>query len=162
MYLFHGGEGYLVERAFRATWQQLTQSLESELDAEMLDSESSPAEVLGAASSVGFFSPGRVIGIRDWKPLMPRPGRKPRSAKAAAADPAVEAADMIGALPEGTHLVLSVAAALAASNPVLKAVQANGEAREYQRLRRGDLFGWAAQLPRDRSQARRCRPATPR
>jgi DNA polymerase-3 subunit delta len=149
VYLFHGGESYLVDRAFRATWTKLTESLESELDAEMLDPESSPAAVLEAASSVGFFSPGRVIGIRDWKVLLPRPGRRSRSAKAAAADPATEAAEAIGRLPEGAHLVLALGTALVASNPVLKAVQARGEAREYQRLRRGDLFGWAAQRCRE-------------
>jgi DNA polymerase-3 subunit delta len=149
VYLFHGGEAYLVERAFRATWARLTESLESDLDAEMLDPASSPAAVLAAASSVGFFSTGRVVGIRDWKALMPRPGRKSRSAKAIAADPTTEAAEAIGRLPEGAQLVLAVGTALAGSNPVLKAAQANGEVREYQRLRRGDLFGWAAQRSRE-------------
>ena len=149
IYLFHGGEEYLVDRAFRATWATLTESLESELDAEMLDPESSPAEVLAAASSVGFFSTGRVVGIRDWKALLPRPGRKSRSAKAVAADPATEAAEAISQLPEGANLVLAVSTALAVSNPVLKAVQARGEVREYQRLRRGDLYGWAAQRSRE-------------
>jgi DNA polymerase-3 subunit delta len=149
VYLFHGGEAYLVDRAFRATWIKLTEGLESELDAEMLDPDSSPAAVLEAAGSVGFFSPGRVVGIRDWKAVLPRPGRKSRSAKAVAADPATEAADAISRLPDGAHLVLAVGAPLAASNPVLKAVQARGEAREYQHLRRGDLFGWAAQRCRE-------------
>lgn len=149
LYLFHGGEPYLVDRAFRATWARLTESLESELDAEMLDPESSPAAVVSAASSVGFFSTGRVVGIRDWKALAPRPGRKPRAAKAVAADPATEAAEAISQLPEGAHLVLAVGIALAPANPVLKVVQAHGEAREYQRLRRGDLFGWAAQRARE-------------
>jgi DNA polymerase-3 subunit delta len=149
VYLFHGGEEYLVERAFRATWAKLTADLQSDLDAEMLDPDSSPAAVLAAASSVGFFSTGRVVGIHDWKALMPRPGRKSRSAKAAVDDPATEAAEVIRQLPEGAHLVLAVGVALAASNPALKAVPANGEAREYQRLRRGDLFGWAAQRSRE-------------
>ena len=149
VYLFHGGEAFLVDRAFRATWSKLTGSLESELDAEMLDPDSSPAAVLAAASSVGFFSTGRVVGIRDWKALLPRPGRKSRSAKAVAEDPATEAATAISQLPDGAQLVLAVGVALAPSNPVLKVVQASGEAREYQRLRRGDLFGWAAQRSRE-------------
>lgn len=149
LYLFHGGESYLVERAFNDTWRKLTSSLESELDAEMLDSESSPSEVLAATSSVGFFSAGRVVGVRDWKPLAPRPGRKSRSTKAGADDPAGEAAEALAQVPEATHLVLSTGTSLAPSDPVLKAVRARGEAREYQRLRRGDLFGWAAQRCRE-------------
>jgi DNA polymerase III delta subunit len=145
LYLFHGGEGYLAEEAFHDTWAKLTSGLESELDAEMLDPDSSPAEVAAAAGSVGFFSSGRVVGIRNWKPLLPRPGRKPRSAKAAAADPAVEAAEVLARLPGETHLVLLVAGSLAPSNPVLQLVKSLGEVREYQRLRRGDVYNWTAQ-----------------
>ncbi len=145
LYLFHGGEAYLVEQAFGDTWARLTSGLESELDAEVLDPESSPAEVAAAAGSVGFFSSGRVVGIRDWKVLLPRPGRKSRSAKAVAADPAAEAAGVLAQLPAESHLVLAVGNALAPSNPVVQIVKARGEVREYQRLRRGDLFNWTAQ-----------------
>jgi DNA polymerase-3 subunit delta len=148
LYLFHGGEGYLVEQAFGETWARLTSGLESELDAEMLDPDSSPAEVAVAAGSVGFFSSGRVVGIRDWKVLLPRPGRKSRSAKAVAADPAVEAAEMLAQLPTETNLLLAAGSALAPAHPVVQVVRARGEVREYQRLRRGDLFSWTA---------RRCR-----
>jgi DNA polymerase-3 subunit delta len=149
LYLFHGGEPYLVERAFDETWRRLIQGLESELDAEMLDSEASAADVLAATSSVGFFNAGRVVGVRDWKTLAPRPGRRARSSKAGAADPSGEAAEILAQVPETTHLVLSAGTSLAPTNPVLKVVKARGEAREYQRLRRGDLFGWAAQRCRE-------------
>jgi DNA polymerase-3 subunit delta len=145
LYLFHGGESYLVDQAFGETWAKLTAGLESELDAEMLDPDSSPAEVAVAAGSVGFFSSGRVVGIRNWKALMPRPGRKSRSAKAVAADPATEAAEVLEQLPAETHLVLAAGTALAPTNPVVKLVKSKGEVREYQRLRRGDLFNWTAQ-----------------
>jgi DNA polymerase III subunit delta len=149
LYLFHGGESYLVERAFNETWRRLVGGLESELDAEMLDSESSPADVLDATSSVGFFSAGRVVGVRDWKTLVPRPGGRSRSTKAGGSDPAGEAAEILAQVPEDTHLVLSAGTSLTPTNPVLKVVKARGEAREYQRLRRGDLFGWAAQRCRE-------------
>jgi DNA polymerase-3 subunit delta len=145
LFLFHGGEAYLVEQAFADTWARLTSALDSELDAEMMDPESSPAEVAAAAGSVGFFSTGRVVGIREWKMLLPRPGRKSRSAKAVDADPAAEAAAVLDHLPAEAHLVLAVGSALAPSNPVVQLVRARGEVREYQSLRRGDLFGWTAQ-----------------
>ena len=149
LYLFHGGESYLIERAFDETWRKLTSSLESELDAEVLDPESSPADVLTATNSVGFFSAGRVVGVRDWKTLAPRPGRRSRSSRDGAPDPAGEAAEILAQVPEATHLVLSAGASLPPTNPVLTVVKARGEAREYQRLRRGDLFGWAAQRCRE-------------
>ena len=149
LFLFHGGESYLVERAFNETWHRLIGTLESELDAEILDSDSSPADVLGAASSVGFFNAGRVVGVREWKTLAPRPGRRTRSTKTGAPDPVSDAAEALAEVPDATHLVLSAGTSLGPSNPVLALVKARGEAREYQRLRRGDLFGWAAQRCRE-------------
>src|SRR5258708_8608683 len=95
LHLFHGGEQFLVERAFNQAWTRLTSGLQSELDAEILDSESSPAEVAVAVGSVGFFSTGRLVGIRDWRALVPRPGRKGRCAKAGAEDPASQAAAVL-------------------------------------------------------------------
>src|SRR5258708_20786620 len=87
LHLFHGGEQFLVERAFNEAWTRLTAGLQSELDAEILDSESSPAEVAVAVGSVGFFSTGRVVGTRDWPAPLPRPGRKRESAKPLAPNP---------------------------------------------------------------------------
>src|ERR1700730_11402121 len=133
LFLYHGDEGYLVERAFNAKWSEVTADLESELDAEMLDAESSPADVFAATSSVGFFSAGRVVGVREWKSLAPHPGRKSRSANAAASDPASQCAEALEQVPAAAHLVLSAGAWLTPTNPVLKVVQARGEARGYQR-----------------------------
>ncbi|HXA43196.1 MAG TPA: DNA polymerase III subunit delta [Candidatus Solibacter sp.] len=149
LHLFHGGEQFLVERAFNQAWARFTSGLQSELDAEILDSESTPAEVAVAVGSVGFFSTGRVVGIKDWRALMPKPGRKGRSAKAVAEDPAAQAAEVLDQLPAETELLMSVGIALPPGNPVVKLVKAKGEVFEYQRLRRGDLFGWTAQRCRE-------------
>src|SRR6476661_1694452 len=84
LWLFHGGEAYLVERAFRDTWTKLTAGLESELDRELLDPGASPEELVAAAGSVGFFSPARVVGVRDWRALGGGGGRRGKADNAAA------------------------------------------------------------------------------
>src|SRR5439155_23065598 len=69
LWLFHGGEAYLVEKGFQDAWVRLTQGLESELDRELLPPEVRPEELIVAAGSVGFFSAGRVVGVRGWQVL---------------------------------------------------------------------------------------------
>ena len=64
-HLFHGSEAYLVELAFNRVWTGLTRDLDSDLDCEMLDSSATPDDVLVACTSVGFFSPIRVVGVRE-------------------------------------------------------------------------------------------------
>ena len=149
IHLFHGGEPYLVERGFNQAWSRLTSGLGSDLDAEILDSESTPGDVALAIGTVGFFSSGRVVGIRNWRALIPKPGRKARSAKAAADDPAAEAAAVLEQVPSESHLVLSVGSVLPPGHPVVKIARNSGEVFEYQRLRRGDLYGWVAQRCRE-------------
>ena len=141
IYLFHGGEPYLSERAFLETWRGLTADLTSDLDQEILDAATAPAEVVMAAASVGFFSTGRVVGIRDWKPLMPGGGRKPK-AKTAENDPATAAAEALSTLPPEAQLVLHASATVAATNPVLKLAQQGGEVRSFARMRWRDLLDW--------------------
>jgi DNA polymerase-3 subunit delta len=145
--LFHGGEGYLAEEAFLEAWRKLTADLVSDLDSEMMDAGSSPADVAMAASSVGFFSPGRVIGIRDWKPLMPGGGRRGR-ARAGDDDPASVAAAALAEIPDGSHILLCAGVTVAATNPVLKLAQQKGEVRGFARLRWRDLVDWAGRRAR--------------
>ncbi|MGB2940282.1 MAG: hypothetical protein WBD38_08295 [Candidatus Dormiibacterota bacterium] len=142
IYLFHGGEPYLAEREFLATWRRLTGDLTSDLDAEMLEPSTSPAEVVIAAGTVGFFSPVRVVGIRDWKPLLPTPGR--RKAKADAEDPSTVAAAALSDLPDVAHLLLLTGVTVPATHPVLKLAQQKGEVRSFARLRWRDLLDWTA------------------
>ena len=107
LWLFHGGEAYLVERAFQDTWASLTSGLESELDRELLDSSVSAEELVTAAGSVGFFSSARVVGVRGWKALVPASGkRKPDMAGAE------RAAELFGSLPPGANVVLSAPVAV--------------------------------------------------
>lgn len=148
IHLFHGSESYLVDLAFRKAWQELTRGLDSELDAELLDPGASPDDVLVACTSVGFFSPFRVVGIRDWRSLSGQAGRRGK-AKATADDPLEAAAAMLTSLPESTNLVLSSTALLTASNPVVKVLQKRGKVMSFPRLRYGEVPAWAAQRARE-------------
>lgn len=148
LHLYHGAEAFLVERAFQKAWSDLTKDLTSDLDAEMLDAAASPGEVLTAASAVGFFSPSRVVGIRDWKPLVDKPGRRGR-AKAAEVDPAQAAADALAQLPETSNVVLAVGNSVPPTHPVLMLARANGTAMEFQKLRYRDLDDWVARRVRE-------------
>jgi DNA polymerase-3 subunit delta len=148
IHLFHGSEPYLVDLAFRKTWQELTRGLDSELDAEMLDSGASPDDLLVACTSVGFFSPVRVVGIRDWRSLSGQAGRRGK-ARAAAADPLEVAAVMLTSLPESTSLVISSSTLLTATNPVLKLLQKRGKVMSFPRLRFGEVPAWATQRARE-------------
>jgi DNA polymerase-3 subunit delta len=147
IYLFHGGESYLAEREFQATWHRLTEGLTSDLDAEMLDPGAAPAEVVLAAGTIGFFSPVRVVGIRDWKPLLPVAGR--RRTKADADDPAQAAATALADLPDSAHLLLLAGVTVSATHPVLKLAQQHGEVRSFARLRWRDLVDWATRRARE-------------
>jgi DNA polymerase-3 subunit delta len=141
VYLFHGGEPYLAERAFLETWARLTADLTSDLDQEMLDGAATPEEVVTAASSVGFFSSGRVVGVRNWKPLMPGGGRKPKT-RSAENDPATAAAEALASLPAEAQVVLYAAATVAATNPVLKLAMQQGEVRSFAGMRPWDVVKW--------------------
>ena len=146
--LFHGGESFLVDAAFDSAWTGATSGMESELDREFLDPGASIDDVVASLSSVGFFSPTRVVGIRDWKPLLPKVGGGRRSKKDAADDPATRAAEVLAGLPAGGVLLLSASATVAASNPLLKLARSIGKVLEFPKLRGGDLGGWAAQRSR--------------
>ena len=147
IYLFHGGESYLAEREFLETWRRLTADLISDLDAEMLDATTSPAEVAMAAGTIGFFSPIRVVGIRDWKPLMPVSGR--RRAKADADDPGAAAAATLAELPESAQLLLLASVTVPATHPLVKLAQRQGEVRSFARLRWRDLLDWTTRRAKE-------------
>ena len=147
IYLFHGGEAYLAEREFLQTWQRLTADRTSDLDAEMLDPTASPAEVALAAGTIGFFSPVRVVGIRDWKPLLPVPGR--RRSKADTEDPGAVAAAALAELPESAYLLLLVGVTVPATHPVVKLAQQQGEVRSFARLRWRDLLDWTSRRAKE-------------
>jgi DNA polymerase-3 subunit delta len=148
IHLFHGSEPYLVELAFRTAWGELTRNLDSDLDAELLDPGSTADEVLLAVSSVGFFSPVRVVGIRDWRLLAGAAGKRGK-AKAAAGDPLDAAATMLGGLPEATTLLLSSGALLTAAHPVLKVLQKRGKVMAFPRLRFGEVPAWVSARSRE-------------
>jgi DNA polymerase-3 subunit delta len=114
----------------------------------MMDASATPAEVVTAASTLGFFSQGRVIGIRDWKPLLPSGGRRGR-AKAAADDPALAAATALSYMPDVAQLLLLAAATVPATNPLLKLAQQKGEVRSFARLRWRDLLDWSSRRARE-------------
>jgi DNA polymerase-3 subunit delta len=148
IHLFHGSEAYLVELTFRRAWTEFTRGLDSDLDAEMLDPGASADDVLVACTSVGFFSPVRVVGIRDWRLLTGATGRRGK-AKAAADDPLETAAAMLTALPDATTLLLSSGTLLAATNPVLKVLQKRGKLMAFPRLRFGEVPAWVTQRARE-------------
>lgn len=147
-HLFHGSESYLVDLAFRKAWRELTRGLDSDLDAELLDPGTPPADVLVACTSVGFFTSVRVVGIRDWRSLTGQPGRRGK-ARAAADDPLEAAAAMLTSLPESTNLVLSSTTLLTPANPVLKVLQKRGKVMSFPRLRFGEVPAWVTQRARE-------------
>ncbi|MFN2465277.1 MAG: DNA polymerase III subunit delta [Candidatus Dormibacteria bacterium] len=156
IHLFHGSEGYLVELAFKKTWSQLTSGLDSDLDAELLDAGATADDVLVACTSVGFFSPVRIVGIRDWRVLGGSAAKrgKPKTAKGAKGvsdDPVEAAAAMLSSLPDATTLVLSSSTLLTATNPLLKAIQEQGKVMSFPRLRFGEVPAWVAQRAREYS-----------
>lgn len=144
--LIHGGEAYLIERAFATAWRRHTAAIASDLDAEILDDGASPEDVVAAAAAVGFFSPGRVVGVRDWRALAPRPGRRPKAAKD---DPAASAAEALAGLPDGAQVILAVRSALHATHPVVKLARERGELQEFPKLRYGEITGWAQRRARE-------------
>jgi DNA polymerase-3 subunit delta len=137
--LFHGDEPFLVEEAFLQSWRQVTLGLTSELDAERLDGSASIEELVVAASSVGFFNPGRVVGIRDWRYLGLRSTRRNKKAHGGDAEAAAEA---MRALPAESTVILTAGSTVATTNPILRVVADIGEVREFPRLARGSHHGW--------------------
>ncbi|HEV1996569.1 MAG TPA: DNA polymerase III subunit delta [Candidatus Dormibacteraeota bacterium] len=146
--LFHGSETYLVELAFRRAWAGLTRDLNSDLDCEILDGAASPDDVMVACTSVGFFSPVRVVGVRDWRVFSDKPARRGK-ARAAAVDPLEVAAATLAALPESTTLLLSSSSLVPATNPVLKLMQKRGKVIGFPKLRFGEVPAWVTQRARD-------------
>jgi len=148
MHLFHGSETYLVDTAFRQAWRQLTQSLDSDLDCELLDAGASVADVLLATSSVGFFSPERIVGIRDWR-LLSGGARKGRGKKASVEDPLVAAAEALAGLPATSTLVLSSSALLPPTHPVLRVIQSRGKVMGFPRMNPRDVPAWVTRRARE-------------
>jgi DNA polymerase-3 subunit delta len=145
LWLFHGGERFLVERAFNQAWEKLTGDLDSDLDRELLDPTAPAEEVLQAVSSVGFFSPGRVVGIREWRLLSGGAGRR----KTADADEVDRAAELLAQMPADAGLVLSAAGSVPAANPLLKLARERGQAQDFPKLRFGDIGPWVARRVRE-------------
>lgn len=148
-HLFHGSEAYLVELAFRRAWTGLTRDLNSDLDCEIVDAAASPDDLLVACTSVGFFSPVRIVGVRDWRVFSEKPARRSSKTKAAARDPIEAAASMIAALPDSTTLLLSASSLLPATNPVLKEIQRRGKVMGFPKLRFGEVPAWVTQRARE-------------
>jgi DNA polymerase-3 subunit delta len=140
VYLFHGGEAYLVERAFAQTWKELTAGLDSELDWEILDPDAGPEDLRAAAGSPGFFAPQKVVGIRDWQALRAAPKRKAKIESKT--DVAERAAAVLSELPDGSAVVLSATASLAPTHPVLKLAREKGHVEEFPKLRFGAISAW--------------------
>jgi DNA polymerase-3 subunit delta len=147
LHLFHGSEPYLVELAFKQAWSELTRSLDSDLDCELLDGNAGAADVLLACTSVGFFSAVRVVGVRDWR-LLAGTGRKGRGKKTSE-DPLEAAAGTLSGLPEATTLVLSSNSLLAAGNPILGLVQARGRVMGFPRMHPRDVPAWLTRRARE-------------
>ena len=146
--LFHGTETYLVEVAFNRAWRELTRDLDSDLDWEVLDGAASAEDLLLACTSVGFFSPIRVIGVRDWQLLREKPARRGK-AREGVEDPLVAAAAMIASLPDNSMLLLSSSSLLAATNPVFKVMQKRGKVMGFPRLRFGEVPAWVTNRARE-------------
>jgi DNA polymerase-3 subunit delta len=144
--LFHGGETYLVDRAFESAWGRFAAAAASELDIELMDDGATPAEVLGAASAVGFFAPGRVVGVRDWRALVGRSGRRPKNQDD---DPQAAAARALAEVPESAQVVIGVRSALPATHPVVKLARERGQVQEFPKLRFGELQGWTQRRARE-------------
>src|SRR5437899_6638324 len=105
LWVFHGGEPHLVSRGFQEAWESLTNGLESELDRELLPPEVKPEELIVAAGSTGFFSPGRVVGVRGWHVL--GSATRARRGKPGGQGEAERAAELLEQLPEGASVILS-------------------------------------------------------
>ncbi|MGI8610414.1 MAG: DNA polymerase III subunit delta [Candidatus Dormibacteria bacterium] len=151
-HLFHGSESYLVELAFRQAWLGLTRDLDSDLDCELLDPAATSADVLVACTSVGFFSPVRVVGVRDWRIFSDKPARRSKTKTAAVTeDPLEAAAATIASLPESTTLLLSASSLLSATNPVLKVMQKRGSAMGFPKLRFGEVPAWVTRRASERA-----------
>ena len=147
--LFHGSETYLVELAFNRAWRELVRDLNSDLDWEVLDEAASHDDLLLACTSVGFFSPVRVVGIRDWRLLGEKPARRGKVRTAAAGDdPLMVAAATIASLPDSTTLLLSSSSLLQPTNPVLKVMQQRGKVLGFPRLRFGEVPAWVTNRAR--------------
>ena len=146
--LFHGTETYLVELAFNRAWRELTRDLNSDLDWEVLDQAASPDDLLLACTSVGFFSPVRVIGVRDWRLLGEKPARRGK-ARAALEDPLTVAAATIASLPDNSNLLLSSSSLLQPTNPVVKVMQKRGKVMGFPRLRFGEVPAWVTNRARE-------------
>ena len=146
--LFHGTETYLVEVAFNRAWRELTRDLGSDLDWEVLDGAASAEDVLLASTSVGFFSPVRVVGVRDWRLLGEKPARRGK-AREGVEDPLVAAAAMIASLPDNSTLLLSSSSLLLATNPVFKVMQKRGKVLGFPRLRFGEVPAWVTNRARE-------------
>jgi len=143
LWLYHGGEPYLVDRAWRATWQRLTAAQDSDLDRELLDPTASVEAVLDAVSSVGFFAAGRVVGVREWRALAAAGGRRKPSADAD------RMAELLDTIPEGAHVVVSAPGTVPAAHPVLKLARARGSVEEFPALRARDVSDWLGRRVRE-------------
>ena len=148
LHLFHGSETYLVELAFKQAWRQLSSGLDSDLDSELLDGGASAADVVLACTSVGFFSPVRVVGIRDWR-LLSGGGKRARGKKAGAEDPLEAAAAVLATLADATTLVISCNTLLAAGHPVVRLVQSRGKVMGFPRMNPRDVPAWVTRRARE-------------
>lgn len=76
VYLLHGKEAYLRDRAFDVIRRQAVPQGLDELNVSVIDGSEAPLEAaLELAQTTPFLAPYRVVAVKDWPGLMPRRGK---------------------------------------------------------------------------------------
>ena len=127
--LLHGEERFLVDEKARATLDQWRGELVSDFGFETLEGSGlAPARLQDAVLQAPFLDPFRVVFAR----MVP-------------ANRAEGLAPAVAQVPNTTHLLITIAGRISASNKLAKAISASGGVvEEMQHLNRRGLTEWAS------------------
>ena len=145
--LFHGTEGYLVDRAARQLLTRLRAGLTVDFNYEDLEAETLGADAFAQLlSTLPFIDATRVLVLRELGLL---------SGKREKGGGAERAALTLDAIPDSTHLVLILHAAANPSNAMMKAIAAaqrekRAVVERFDPPRRADRAGWVRRLAEER------------
>ena len=145
--LFHGNEGYLIDRAARKLLEGLRAGVTLEFNYEDLPAETLVADTfVQLVATLPFIDTRRVLVLRDWGLLSGKRHKSGDLERAAAA---------LAAIPESTHLVLILHAQAAPANSLYKAIAAD-ERRKQAKIERFDpprpseRAGWVRRFAEER------------
>jgi DNA polymerase-3 subunit delta len=127
--LLHGEERFLVDEKARATLDKWRAELVSDFGFETLEGTGlAPARLQDAVLQAPFLDPYRVVFAR-MVPAIRAEGLAPA----------------VGQIPDTTHLLITIAGRISASNKLAKAIAAGGGVvEEMQHLNRRALSEWAS------------------